>query len=252
MSELTRKVLAKIKEEDIEPEAGWKFTARRSLLWIAIALTAGFGALSLSMTAFSLLAIDRSPLTLAPDRLFSLAFFRSLPFLWITMAGAFLALAVFEFRNTRHGYRHRMALVAVISLFVIAASASVLSAWGADERTERMMRKQFPIYSRMAEKRDVFWSRPDDGFLSGTIENVRPEDISLVDREGNRWEVSMDGETVVRPPVRLEHGSEVKVVGKKKSDGAFKAEDIRPWNRPMDHGLRDKKSRPDGRGKNPL
>lgn len=232
MSELTQKVIAKIKQDGIEPEAGWKFTAKRSLLWIAIALTAGLGALSLSMTAFSLLAIDRSPFTLAPDRLLSFAFFHSLPFLWIALAGAFFALAVFEFRNTRHGYRHRIALVALVSLFVIVGSAGVLSAWGADDRAERMMRKQFPSYSRMAEERDAFWSRPEDGFLSGTIENVRPEDISLVDREGNRWEVSTDDGTTVRPMVRLEQGSEVKVIGKRKGDDTFRAEDIRPWDRP--------------------
>lgn len=231
MSELTQKVIAKIKQEGIEPEAGWKFTAKRSLLWIAIALTAGLGALSLSMTAFSLLAIDRSPFTLAPNHLLSFAFFHSLPFLWITLAGAFFALAVFEFRNTRHGYRHRMAIVALVALSVIVGSAAILSAGGADERAERMMRKQFPTYSKMAEQRDAFWSRPEDGFLSGTIESVRPKDISIVDREGNRWEVSTGNETTVRPPVRLEQGSEVKVVGKKKGDGAFKAEDIRPWDR---------------------
>lgn len=230
MSELTEKVIAKIRLDGIEPEAGWKFMAKRSLLWIAIILTAGLGALSLSMTAFSLLAIDRSPFTLTPDRLISFALFHSLPFLWIGLAGAFFALAVFEFRNTRHGYRYRIALVAAISLIVIVGIASILSAWGADERAERVIRKQFPAYSKMAERRDIFWSRPEDGFLSGTIEEVRTEGISLIDREGKRWEIPMSDGTVVRMPVRLEQGERVKVIGKKKTGDTFEAEDIRPWD----------------------
>lgn len=250
MSEFTKKVIEKIQREGIEPEAGWKFTAKRSLLWIVIAFTAGLGALSLSMTALSLFAVDRHPFTIAPDRLFSLAFFRSLPLFWIVLAGTFFTLAVFEFRNTRHGYRHRMALVAIVSGIIIMIGASLLSAWGADAHAERIMQNRFPGYARMAEQREMLWSRPEDGFLSGTVETALPESVSIIDREGNRWEIPTDDETIIRPLVRLEEGSEVKIIGTKKDDGVFEAQDIRPWDRTKNRESKEQKTHRDERREN--
>jgi hypothetical protein len=250
MSEFTRNVIEKIKRDGIEPDPGWKFAAKRSLLWIGIALAVGIGSLSLSMAAFSLFAIDRNPFTLAPERLFSFAFFRSLPFLWIGLAGTFFALVVFEFRNTRHGYRHRIALVAVVSGIIIAAGAYFLSAWGADEQTERMFQDRFPAYAKMAEKREILWSRPEDGFLSGTITGIASEAVSLTDRGGKRWEILIGRKTIVRPLVQLEEGSEVKIIGKKRADHLFEAEDIRPWERPGNRMPKERRMDLKKRGEN--
>jgi len=233
MSEFTKKVIERIKHEGIEPEPGWTFAMKRSLLWIGIVLAGGFAALSLSMTAFSLLSIDRNPFTLPPERLFSFAFFRSLPFFWIGLLFAFSALAIFEFRNTRHGYRHRIAVVALLSGIVVIVGASFLSAWGTDERAERMMKNRFPHYEEMTEMREQFWSRPEEGFLSGTITEITPENISLTDRDGTKWTVILEDETRIRPLVRIEKGSVVKMLGERKDDHTFEAEEIRPWEKPI-------------------
>lgn len=245
MSEFTKGVIDRIKREGIEPEAGWKFSVKRSLLWVGIVLAAGLGALSLSMAMFSLLSIDRNPLTLAPDRLFSFAFFRSLPFFWIGLALAFPILAVFEFRNTRHGYRHRIVSVAIISGIAIIASASLLSAWGADELAERVMADRFPNYAKMTEMRETFWFRPKDGFLSGTITGATPNAILLVDRDGKQWKVVIGKTTTIRPAVRLEKGFVIKTVGEQKNDSIFEAEDIRPWDRPGKPPFDERRRMPD-------
>lgn len=234
MSEFTKKVIERIKHEGIEPEPGWKFAMRRSLLWIGIVLAGGFAALSLSMTAFSLLSIDRNPFTLPPDRLFSFTFFRSLPFFWIGLLIAFSVLAVFEFRNTRHGYRHRIAAVAILSGFVVVVGASLLSAWGADEGAERMMKNRFPHYAEMTEMRERFWSRPEEGFLSGTITGITPDGVFLADSEGTTWVVILKDDAKIRPLVRIEKESAVKILGEKRNDHVFEAEEIRPWKKPME------------------
>jgi hypothetical protein len=233
MSEFTKKVIERIKHEGIEPEPGWKFATKRSLLWIGIVLAGGFAALSLSMTLFSLLSIDRNPLTLPPGRLFSFGFFRSLPFFWIGLLIAFSVLAISEFRNTRHGYRHRIAVVAALSGIVIVIGASLLSAWGADERAERMMKSRFPRYTEMMEMRERFWSRPEEGFLSGTITGITPKSISLIDSDGTTWVVILKDGTKVRPLVRIEKESAVRILGEKRDGHVFEAEEIRPWEKPM-------------------
>lgn len=233
MSEFTKKVIERIKHEDIEPEPGWKFAMGRSLLWIGVVLAGGLAALSLSMTLFSLLSIDRNPFTLPPERLFSFAFFRSLPFFWIGLLVAFSALVVFEFRNTRHGYRHRIAAVAVLSGIVVVIGASLLSAWGADERAERMMKSRFPHYAEMMEMRERFWSRPEEGFLSGTITEITTNSISLTDSDGTIWVVILKDDTRIRPLVRIEKESIVKILGEKRDEHVFEAEEIRPWKKPV-------------------
>ncbi len=236
MSEFTQKVVERIRQDGIEPEPGWKFMTKRSLLWVGVVLTGGLAALSLSMTVLSILSIDRSPFTLPPERLFSFAFFRSLPFFWIGLLVAFSSLAVIEFRNTRHGYRHRIAAVAVLSGIAIALSASLLSAWGADERAERMMKNRFPHYAEMTEMRERFWSRPEEGFLSGTITRITPENISLTDSNGIAWVVILKDGTRIRPLVRIEKGSVVKILGEKRDGHVFEAEELRPWKNPIGSG----------------
>lgn len=234
MSEFTKKVAERIKREGIEPEPGWKFTAKRTFLWIGVVLTGGIAALSLSMTVLSILSIDRSPFTLPPEKIFSFAFFRSLPFFWIGLLVAFSSLAMIEFRNTRHGYRHRIVAVAVISGIAIMFSASLLSAWGADERAERMMNRRFPHYAKMMEMRNSFWSRPEAGFLSGTIDGITRESISITDDDGTIWIVTVKDDTKIRPSVRIEKESAVKILGKKRDGHVFEAEEIRPWKNPME------------------
>lgn len=233
MSEFTKKVVDRIKQEGIEPEPGWKFMTKRTLLWVGVVLTGGLAALSLSMTVLSILSIDHSPFTLPPERLFSFAFFGSLPFFWIGLLVAFSSLAVIEFRNTRHGYRHRIAAVAVLSGIAIILSASLLSAWGADERAERMMKNRFPHYAEMTEMRERFWSRPEEGFLSGAITGITPKNISITDSNGTTWVVTLKDGTKIRPLVRIEKGSIVKVLGEEREGHVFDAEEIRPWKNPM-------------------
>ncbi len=233
MSEFTKKVVDRIKQEGIEPEPGWKFMTKRTLLWVGVVLTGGLAALSLSMTVLSILSIDHSPFTLPPERIFSFAFFRSLPFFWIGLLAAFSSLAIFEFRNTRHGYRHKMAAVAVLSGIMVVLSASLLSAWGADERAERMMKNRFPHYAEMAEMQEQFWSRPEEGFLSGTITGITPENISLTDSDGTAWVVILKDGARIRPLVRIEKESIVKILGEKRSEHIFEAEEIRPWKKPV-------------------
>ncbi|NTW15656.1 MAG: hypothetical protein HGA38_04815 [Candidatus Moranbacteria bacterium] len=230
--DISKKTLERIRTEDIRPEAGWKFTVRRALTWIGFAVTAALGALSLSIAVLPILAIDPHILSFGPRRLLSPAVIRLVPLLWIVFLAAFVAMAVAEFRNTKHGYRHRVTVVALGILLFIVAGAGALHALHVNERSDEAFRRGIPPYAGMRRGSDEFWTQEKEGFLAGTVLSGDLGEFELQDPGNRTWTVVTDDDTVVFPEAKVESGERVKIIGNLVDRNTFEAEEILPDTRP--------------------
>ena len=233
---LAEKILGKIKDEGIHPEASWKFIFRRTLLWTGIALAGLCAAVSLSIVISSLLSIDEGIFGFAPKHLFSPAVFRALPFLWIGSLLAFVTLAVFEYRETGHGYRHRPTFVILTTFLIVFAIGFILHLLQIGERSDIVLRNAIPSYDRSVSSRDDFWKHPEDGFTTGTVSEILPDGFLIESPDGSSLDVHTDEDTVVRLPAAIMTGKEVRIVGVQEPNGRIDAEEILPVKLPKERG----------------
>lgn len=77
---------------------------------------------------------------------------------------------------------------------------------------------------------------PEERRLAGRIEQVRNGTIQLTDFNGKSWRIVYDGSTFIPPVVLLEIGEQVKLLGEKREEDRFHAEEIRPWEGPGRRG----------------
>ncbi|MEI7750117.1 MAG: hypothetical protein WCJ25_03875 [Candidatus Moraniibacteriota bacterium] len=222
------KILGKIKQEDIHPEASWKFVLRRALLWTGIGLAGAFAAISLSLVIFSLLSIDQGILGFAPKRLFSPTVFQALPFLWIGSLLAFVALAVFEYRETGHGYRHRPLFVVLTTFLIVFAIGALLHLLRIGERSDIALRHAIPQYDQAVRPRDTFWRHPEAGFATGTVANISAAGFLLRTPDGDGLDIRIGDHTIIRLPLKIEEGRAVRVIGDQDANGKIDAEEILP------------------------
>lgn len=232
MTDISKKIVEKIKAEHIEPESRWKFLAKRSLVWAGLSVAAVLGALSLGLIVLSLTELDEEIFSFGPGRLLSPPLLRAIPLLWLTALAAFLGLAIVGFRNTRRGYRYRVAGIAGIFFLVVMIGGAAAHFAGVNRMADTSLRGTFPGYGRFVENREHFWSQPENGFLAGEIGTVRRNGFSLTALDGKEWDVIVTEETAVRPMMRIAPHEKVKVIGDKTKGNVFEAEDIRPWERP--------------------
>jgi hypothetical protein len=232
---ITGKILGKIKDEGIRPKAPWKFTLRKFLLWTGIALAGLFAALSLSLVVFSVFSIDQGMFGFSARRLFSPSVLRSLPFLWIGSLLAFVALAVAEFRETSHGYRHSPLFVALVTVLVVVVAGSVMHLLRLGERSDDAIRNTIPPYERAIAPRENFWRHPEEGFATGIVSETHENEFTLESPNKEIFDIRMNENTIIKPSVRIESGREVRIIGDRERDGTIAAEVILPALPPRLH-----------------
>lgn len=234
MTNLSRKIIEKIQSEHIAPEARWKHLTRRTAIWIGATFAVVLGAFSLGLILFAALQLDDEIFSFGPGRLLSPPVFRAIPLILLIALAASVALAIVGFRNTRHGYRHRLVGIIGVLFFLVVIGAGAVHFAGLNRAADTSLRGAFPGYGRSIEDRERFWSQPKDGFLAGKIIGAHPSGFSIAAFDGNIWRVETTHETIVRPMVVIMPHEKVKIIGDIVGDDRFEAEDIRPWERPKD------------------
>lgn len=223
----SERLIQTIKERRIRPVPKFFFTGRELLLWGAFALSALLGAAAFSVILFSIQQTDFYLLQHSShSRLEMLLSW--LPFVWIAFLLVFLGLSMFSFRNSRRGYKWRLTQLAAYSFGFSVLLGTLFFLAGGAARLERAFDVRVSIYQSMEEKKVKIWSMPEQGYLSGVIETVEGEEMTLRDFEGKTWTVAIS-RAFVAPVLALDAGEQVKMTGRMTSEGRFEAEAIRPW-----------------------
>ncbi len=228
MTELSKKILEKIEQEQIRPYPKQYFWFKRSVIWGLFALSVLFGALSSGLVIYHL---GHTEWDLYPH--FNQHFWQfvlsSIPYLWLVFLVAFSLLIYHYFRQTERGYRYRASLVIFASIALSLLGGVVLNEMQVPQGLDSYLEKTVPFYKGLHKRRMEMWVSPQNGLLAGTVEKIESDgQLRLKDFKGNVWEVDVS-QALWRGRIDRQQGVRIKIIGKMVNDSSFRAQEIRPW-----------------------
>ena len=233
------KLIEKIKSEHIEPIPKWYFTTKNILVWVGFAVSVFIGAAAFSIILFSIQQTDFNLVShLSHSRLEM--FLGLLPFFWIITLVVFLVAAIYSIYHSKKGYKLKWSILVGISVALSILLGTLFFIGGGAGKLEQAFAVRVSLYESIQEKKEKIWMMPEEGYLSGIVESVKDSSFQLTDFDNNKWEVDFRG-AFVPPVVFLEKGEQVKLVGKMKGEGSFKADEVRPWGGPKNRSERLKR-----------
>ena len=227
MTKLTDKITKKIKEEKIQPISKWKFLMKDYLIWTAFGISVIIGGLAFAVIIFLLTNNDWS-IYRNLDKSFIEYTFLSLPYFWIMFLGIFSAVAYYNYKHTKSGYKYNPLLAILASIILSFILGSTLFYAGLGSKIEDAFVDKFPYYKNIMEKRMEIWNNSGQGLLAGTIEKVNDSSFIIKDLSGKKWEVNIEN-AVVKKVMVIQEGAMVKIIGRDDGDNLFIAEQLRPW-----------------------
>jgi hypothetical protein len=226
--DVSEKTLKIIEEKNINPQARWRFLLKDYFFWLLFGLSVIVGAMAVSAVIFMLTVNDwdiyeylgRS----LPEHILI-----SMPYLWITVLLAFLALAFYNFKYTRRGYRYEIRLIIFGSIVLSLIFGLAFFLAGLGEQIHNIFMSQVPFYNNLIYDTRNIWDNPQKGLLAGQITEIKnQDDFMLRDFHGKFWVVEREGFRCCDSSL-LQVGKEVEMIGHSGDDDIFFVIMMRPW-----------------------
>jgi len=226
--DIAHAVLEKIENQHITPAPKWKFLFKDSCVWMLGVLSIFIGALSVSVLVFSFVNSDWSSFPLFSTSILG-HIVTVVPYVWILVFMLFIAVAYYNTRHTKKGYRYTLSVIILVSFAVTICFGSLFYMLGIGHFTEYLAGKYFPGYTSFLEKKEQMWVHPEEGVLAGFIlERESNGNFQLEDFNGKVWYVYV--ENIIKPQREIiEHMEQVSIIGKQIEESIFSACLIRPW-----------------------
>jgi heme/copper-type cytochrome/quinol oxidase subunit 2 len=221
------KIIEMIREKEMKPKARWRFTIKNSLSWAAFIIAVLFGALAFSVILF---AIQQSDFSLIAHMSHSIFEFMLglIPLIWIIFLIVFLVIAIFSIKNSRKGYKFTSLSLAGFCTALSILTGALFFISGGAGWLENAFATNVRQYESIEERKTSVWTKPEDGYLSGTILSVGDTIFEMEDFKGKSWNIEFREADIV-PSISIVDGEKIKMTGKMTSDNTFKADKILPW-----------------------
>lgn len=236
MSHLSKKITETIENEHIAQTPHWIFIIKYIFFWLLFIITAILGSLVFSLIMFRFFEADFElffhPLPPKPLLLFEI-----IPFFWFLLLGCLIWIASFILKHSRKGYRMPLWLVTVINVGVSIILGCGLYYQGSSHQIEDVLANRFQRGLAFEEQQKDFWFQPDKGLLGGTIMEIQPFNmIVLEDFSKKAWYISYSPENFkirqnFNAPDFFFAGKRIKIVGQKTGEATFTAHTILPWKK---------------------
>jgi hypothetical protein len=238
-SNISDKILDKIKEKKITPKPKWQFRLKNYVFWAAFGASIAIGSLTFAVILHCAFENDWDVYRYLDKNLVSFIFI-SLPYFWIIFLALILAADYYEYKHTKSGYRYRgyfIVLGSVAVSFILGAGSFY---FGMGKMIDEIFAKQVPYYHGMIRYKQEIWSHPEQGLLAGKIKRITDEkNFNIEDFKGGIWEVR--GENIIwhkMPQIE----EEVKLIGEKGSGCCiFRLKEARSWTGKEIRGKEEKK-----------
>ena len=222
MSDLEEKVLKAIAAKNLKPRPAWVFLARRSVFWGLAVLSILLGGVTFTILLFVVADYYRSDWRNL-DNIHYNEVLAIVPVVWLIILALFTASAAFGLRQTRRGYRFRPRHVGALALLVSLGVGIVLYDVDAARKLHEMLALRFPVYRSFTYVPFAEWSRPEQGYLGGTVlAGPVAGIIRLQDFHDNIWAVDISAAQIVLDQAIGEAG-DVAIRGHETGPGAFRA-----------------------------
>lgn len=225
MTELDKKVLEAIEKRNLTPRPYYVFLAKRSVLWTLAVLSIVLGALAVAVLLFAI-----SDHYATGGRLFDNLPFGELiptiPAIWLGSMALFTASAYYALRNTRRGYRYRPMRIVTLCLATSVALGTLFHLFQVGSLINGFLASQFAYYREETYVPFAEWSRPDEGYLGGTVESVDGKSsLHLKDFNDKEWLIDISN-AVIKFDTPLEEEGDIAIRGVRTGATAFRAETI--------------------------
>lgn len=223
-TELSKKVVNKIKKIGLKPISKTIVNTKRFWFWFMASLSVLVGSISFSVTLFMLCNHD----WFLYEK-FGFGFLiQSLPYFWFVCLIPLSVWGGFYYRKTDMGYRHSFFTVVSVYIILTVFLGSIIHFIGMSEMVEKTLTERVPVYRQIVFDKSDLWFKPEEGLLSGEIVFVGNNFIGIKDIQNNPWNVDIANATMGKSVV-LENGNVLKIFGKKTGDRDFEAEKLFPW-----------------------
>lgn len=232
MTDISTKILKEIKAHNLRPRPKWIFSLRESGIWALVAALIVLFGLAASLFWLFTAEADMGPLSWLTGRPLMYGHGPGL-FLLILIIGA--SLMFWNIRNTKHGYKYNLGLVALGLIVSGAVLASLFGLTGFNGRMDRSLAKM-PFYQSQQQYMVSVWQQPSEGRLTGEITWIESSNnFTLQDFAGKSWSISSLNATW-RHNLSPEIGLQIKMTGSQLGSNGFEATDIRPFMPMMNGG----------------
>lgn len=223
----SEKIVEQIKKEGIRPKPRWHFMLKNALAWLAFATAALLGGLAFSVILFAIQQTDFELLAHLSHSGLEL-FLGLLPLIWLVFLIAALLISMLSVRHSRRGYKYGLLQLTGYSTGLSILTGTLFFISGGAQRLETAFAAQVSAYESIQEKKIQIWTLPEEGYLSGTIQEIKGDTFRLKDFTGKNWEIIYK-DAFWPPALSLEPGEQVKLMGQMQNDSVFVASQIRPW-----------------------
>ena len=208
-----KKILDMIEEKKIIPRPKWQFLLKAVLTWISGAVSLIIGALAFSVIIHILKNNDWDAYRYINDSLLQFILL-TLPYFWILFLIIFIFIFHYNFKHTKKGYKYRLYIVVILSIFLSMLIGSALYAAGVGKSIDFILSDRLPVYTKFINRRQKIWTAAGEGRLGGTIINIKSEkEFELEDLEGKSWYVMFE-DADIHPRVKIEVNKKIRIIGK--------------------------------------
>lgn len=243
----SKKIIEKIKQEEIKPISETQLRWKNYAFWIAWAAVIVLGSMF-----FSLILLDLSDVSFdfwrkmpAGRPIFVL--FRTAPFLWLALLALAMVIGYLAFRKTKKGYRYNNLIVIGLVVIFVGALGLVIHWSRANSGLEKGLLKKFPKHKNLIMMRESRMEMPEEGILGGLVVSVDSSKIILRSFRNNEWEVLVTKNTQIKRTGDIKKDIQIMVIGKKIDENTFEAIIIRVIKRPPE--MMNPHRLPEGAGK---
>jgi hypothetical protein len=221
MTDFEKRVLDKIQTENLKPRPAYVFLARRSVFWMLAFVSILFGAISFAMLLFIVTDYFSTGWRIIDNIHYNeaLAF---IPVIWLMAMGLFALSATYGLRHTRRGHRLTASRLAALVVMIGLVLGGVLHMADAGRSLHQYLAAHFPAYKIFTYVPYVEWSKPDEGYLGGTVLKVEGQTIELMDFHNKTWiiDASTATNTVDEP---LTGEGDIAIEGVRTGENTFRA-----------------------------
>ncbi len=232
----SKKIIERIRQEEIRPIPKWVFTSKNVIIWLAFLLSIFIGSAAFSIVLFAIQQTDFDLIShMSHSRLEW--FLGLLPFFWIITLVVFIVISTFSMYHSKRGYKLPWSRLVGGSVALSILLGSLFFIGGGAGKLEKAFAIRVALYESLEHKKKKIWMSPEDGYLSGTIQSVQDSIIQLIDFDSRHWQVDFH-DAFIPPVVYLENGEAIKLIGNINGENSFKAEEVRPWGGPQHRNKR--------------
>lgn len=228
-SDLIREVLEKIKAKNIKPKPKWEFIFKEYLIWILAGFSLLVGSLAVAVIIHMIRNNDWDLYRKVSGGLAPFIF-ATPPYFWLLILAAFIALAYYNFKHTKSGYRFSLRLLVAGSILASVFLGIFFYNVGLGWTIDKVFSAGLPFYDRLIFHRRMIWDRPEKGFLAGKIiSDLGGGDFRLKDLDDKIWMVHRQISSTT-PWVRSREREMIKIIGEPVDGFNFRVKQIRPWS----------------------